>query len=369
MGCNMTYKKGLACIFILVLLGGCVSALAGAHGWTDTVVAGAGEDTGGIAIDTSSIKSLLSSVYAVSDETSKKLSGRIGALNEAVNQHFYKQKTYENLYGPFAFAFSGQFSDERIIRGKDDWLFYNPPPSDGDTVADYQGTNLLNDTELTNLAQNVTRQYDALRARGIRLVVMVVPNKHTVYERYMPGGYGPPAEMTRADQIVTYLKDQAGIPVVYPKEDLKGPRDTYQLYSKYGTHWNNLGAFVGEQCFLGELGLPQSSLDQYTVYYDGTVSTDSIADWGGMDGYYQDDLLAKIEYQGLYEDMNVLFVGDSFRTAIIPYIESDFAQAAIIHRFDYDTSYITQDEPDVVVLQAAERYVTSLGTFSFDLGE
>ena len=51
-----------------------------------------------------------------------------------------------------------------------------------------------------------------------------------------------------------YLKQNTDVRVVYAKQtEIDQKSEDYKLWYKYDTHWNNLGAFVGEQALRQEL--------------------------------------------------------------------------------------------------------------------
>ena len=70
---------------------------------------------------------------------------------------------------------------KKVVIGKDGWLFYNAAGTDGDPMADAAGTNYYTSEELAQVAASLTAARDKLEAEGRSFVLMVVPNKESIY--------------------------------------------------------------------------------------------------------------------------------------------------------------------------------------------
>lgn len=90
------------------------------------------------------------------------------------------------------------------------------------------------------------------------------PNKESVYAEYMPDSVRVYGSESRLDAALPELAAQ-GLPVYDMKPELLKEADTYQLYYKYDTHWNQIGSFIGSQAdctdFAWNLDTAQCSLD------------------------------------------------------------------------------------------------------------
>lgn len=76
-----------------------------------------------------------------------------------------------------------------------------------------------------------------MKERGIRFVMFEAPNKESVYAEYMPDSVRVYGSESRLDAALPELAAQ-GLPVYDMKPELLKEADTYQLYYKYDTHWN-----------------------------------------------------------------------------------------------------------------------------------
>ena len=72
---------------------------------------------------------------------------------------------------------------DKVIIGKDGWLFYNPAPTDldGEPLKDFNGENLYSPEELQIMASHLLSVRDTLQSRGQEFIVYIAPNKKSIY--------------------------------------------------------------------------------------------------------------------------------------------------------------------------------------------
>ena len=292
--------------------------------------------------------------------------------------------TLNNAIDYFIFRKS---TNTRVAIGSDNWLFYCDA-KDGDPIACYQGTNLLSKGKLRDITVNCLKQRDYLASLGKEFVIFIAPNKERVYSEHMPERYGMPAENYRALQIVDYLRKHTDLRIVYPYEDLIYAKSCINenLYYKTDTHWNSIGAYVGSKMLLQELEIEMPSLDseQITISayentagdlagFLGLVKQLEFADYNYIvEGYnnhnYEylgEEFNGAIACTAINADPRKLYViRDSFASAMIPYLGSQFNESYFRHRDLYTYDNFLSENPDVVVYETVERYISTLATFS-----
>ncbi len=129
---------------------------------------------------------------------------------------------------------------------------------------------------------------------GIKLYIMITPNKETIYgDKFLPDKVVKYSNYSRADQIVGYLHENTNISIVYPKKELTDAASVAQVWRKYDTHWNELGAFVASQSLLSALGYESRDLGNVEYTKNGKCSGD-LANMLGMVTKYSDDDIYKI---------------------------------------------------------------------------
>lgn len=265
-----------------------------------------------------------------------------------------------------------------VIIGKDGWLFLN-----GDNVIENYKRELVYSEEtieeIKKKYQDISMHYEQ---EGIRVVFMIIPNKEEIYgDDYLPDDINAQKnnQENRTDTLVSYLREEAGLEVIYPKEEFLKYKDDFQLYFKADTHWNLLGAYIAEQQLLeliygqrsyledenihkGELtyrisanldlanmiSLRKFLLDDYDYYIEEYPWTDNFESISGINGYSD----------------KVLFIGDSFYASMQPYLYRDFKDCKALVRGYYESSIVEEYEPDVVVIEVVERYAEQLKDFN-----
>lgn len=271
-----------------------------------------------------------------------------------------------------------------VIIGKDGWLFYDPAGSDGNPIADACGENDLTAAELEKCAANLTEIRDTLQSMGKEFVIVIAPNKGSLYGKsFLPGKYKT-AERTTADQVVSYLSENTDLTVVYPKAELqraieKNPE--YSFYYKTDTHWNELGGYIAARELLGTLKISLPELQELTVR--ATNNAGDLAQMMAMSKYLSYDEYYSVsgypgntDYQIEYpvennsqiircaasrnDSRSVFMIRDSFAYAMIPYISSQFNECFYVHADTYTPEYLAEVDPDIVVVEVVERYIRSL---------
>ena len=287
-------------------------------------------------------------------------------------------KKVDNSYFPL------RYSNDAIL-GRDDWLFYRGSNS----LGFYQGTNMMSQDELayyTALLQNLQTLCDE---KGIKLLFMILPNKEQMYAEHMPT-VTVETDYKRTEAFVDYVKQNSNVNIIFPQDELKAAKPYWRVYYKYDTHWNKAGAFIGTQEMYKALGLESTNLlylpvEETPRVYNGKPTGDLIS-IGGIDPSnltpdiehvitYKPDvevtLVAGSENNGEYHkttssignDLNMLFVGDSFRVNMLPYISKDFSNCLVAHR-DYHIGSAVFNEAlaktDYLVIETVERYDTAI---------
>lgn len=136
---------------------------------------------------------------------------------------------------------AGAGGSSEVIVGQEGWLFY----SGEGVIDDYRCTKPFQPEELAAWGKVLQERHDWLAARGIRYLVVVVPNKHTIYGRYLPPAVRKIGDESRLDQLAAHLQSHTTVEFVDIRPALFAADGTCRTYSKTDTHWNEFGAYVG----------------------------------------------------------------------------------------------------------------------------
>lgn len=291
--------------------------------------------------------------------------------NLPFKNQFVKLNSYINF-----FIFHDIYSD-RVLLGKDDWLFYRDV-NDGDPLACYQRTNLLTDKELLSYKEQLVNVRDRLKANGKDFVLMIPPNKEQIYAEFMPSNISVLGEISRADQLVEYINNNTDIKVVYPKQELLNYRSSYELYFKYDTHWNEIGSFIGAQQLMKLITAHRDNIESYKIDVGEKIDGD-LATMLNIQNLLPEDRELKIKnylneiepqkkvieniitYQSNSSlNKKILVLGDSFSTALEPYIAKLFKESCFISYKRLNPKELKGIDEDIFVLEVTERYLSGI---------
>lgn len=282
----------------------------------------------------------------------------------------FVEKPIDNSYFP------PKLAGDYVVFGRYNWLFYRG----NSTLSYYRGMNILPDQEMAGYLEVLQQLQDVCDNKGIRLCFMVIPNKEEVYAEYMPT-YQIADTFKRDQRFAAYVAENSNINFLYPLEELKAGKVCYDTYYQFDSHWNNAGGFLGAQALYKALDMPVTGFTDWNIKETVGTPTGLIAT-GGLDpAAYPEDHDYAIDYKpevqlinvegeksilcstGIYRawsdcgnDRKLVFLGDSFRIAMLPYLERDFAEICVAHRDEKQK--IKQDikEADVLVVSAVERF-------------
>lgn len=278
-------------------------------------------------------------------------------------------------------------TSENVVLGNDGWLFYT-----GDhTLEQMRGTDLFTPTALDRWIDTMETQRDWLAARGVPLLIVVVPNKERVYHEHLPASAGALAPITRLTQIEQRLAQrQSTLRLLDLTDALVAAKDDGQIYARRDTHWSGLGAFVGyleimrhlqpmlpqleplrpEQMDAVEFTYPAHDLDLmrmlglgfagkgetliYPLFHDTPAWTTARED-SAVDGKKRMRLTSTREHAP-----TAVWFHDSFSDTLAVYLNSTFSTVTMEEQagFRFDRALIEQAKPDVVVYEFVERFLT-----------
>ena len=314
-----------------------------------------------------------------------------------INEYPKNYEEYFNDYLPFKtelvklknlsdiFVFKNVFA-YRVLLGKNKWLI----DKDGNLNQKYMGIEryYFTENELETAKSNLIHFRDELKKKNIDFILMVCPDKQSVYSEFMPNYIKRKSTKNDTDIFVEYIKNNTDIKVVYPKEELLKYKNKYQLYYKYDTHWNNLGAYIGYAELMKSLNIYVDNIDDVNIkslngnerfnfdihhyndmanmlslsrlkYYndDKTYILSNYIIKNYETNYYISFLNFSYNSKSYNNENNIMIIRDSYTMNMLDYIATGFKQSEFIHIDGFKNENITEYKPDIVVFQSAEKYL------------
>jgi hypothetical protein len=278
-------------------------------------------------------------------------------------------------------------TNDQVVLGRDGWLFYG-----GDrTLEQMRGEDVFTSAALDHWIDHMEAQRDWLAARGIPLLVVVVPNKERVYHEYLPPSAGALARVTRLTQIEHRLAERrSSLQWLDLTDVLVAAKTDTRVYAKRDTHWSGAGAFKGYVEIMRSLqaGLPNleplhpQQMEDIAIAYPardldlmrmlglGLAGAGETLDYPLLRGTLpwtttrEDSVVQgkrRMRLTSTRADApNAVWFHDSFSDTLAVYLNSTFHTATLEEQagFRFDRALVEDAKPDVVVYEFVERFLT-----------
>lgn len=280
---------------------------------------------------------------------------------------------------------------DKVLLGKDGWLFF----TENRMVDSIRGVNPLSPEELAGVRRNLELRQTMLASFGVRYLLVLAPNKQSIYPEFLPDMVRPFVGPSRLDQIVTYMGLSSTVPILDLRPPLRKAGERELVYLTKDTHWNQRGAYVAYRSIMEVLGewfpalTPPLAEDAVVQTREPSVRGDladmlllkhlmseeapfvrvkepaAVADEAINSYLKQFDTRYSIDYQRPFArrspkgTLRAMVFRDSFFTDVLPFIAENFSQSVYFYEpFNEELFYkvmFRQMKPDVVIEEVIER--------------
>ncbi len=158
-----------------------------------------------------------------------------GGILEFEN-NFWGRKPLISYFTNFRLALGDRaFQDVFVSRGG--WL------SIPEHLNSYQRFGQTSPEALKKIQQKIQKLYQKLRAENITLILVIAPNKTTIYPDKLPSGQII-NKQSKLDALKNYLNKYGPPVLVDLRPALKQGRKKHDVYYRTNTHWNAYGSFI-----------------------------------------------------------------------------------------------------------------------------
>jgi hypothetical protein len=283
---------------------------------------------------------------------------------------------------------------DAVVAGRKNWLYLAEENPNLNVINDYRVITPLTSDQLGVWTQIFKERQDWLEANGIKYMLVIAPNKCSIYPEYLPKQFNRVRQRGKLDQMVEALQG-AGLDVLDLRPALLKAKDHLKLYYRTDTHWTPHGAFLAYQAMMARLKayFPEfqaAQSDDFTIISEpnllgglsymlalGDLFPESRITYTpkkphtarevtGTDvplNYFQP--LAVYETKDPSLPRAVIF-RDSFIHEIIPFLSEHFSRSVYVWPYPtdavqtraFDKKMILQEKPDIVIEEFVERYFT-----------
>lgn len=164
------------------------------------------------------------------------------SLSEGIEQfekNFWNRSTLIQAFNQSKLTLGDRVFPQVVI-GKDGWMEY----SGEGYLDDFQSAAPISAEKLSRTRQKINRLYQQLRDRNITLLIVIAPNKATIYPDKLPDEIQKINQRSYLDAFTDELQKN-GPPVLLDlRPALLNGRKKQDVYYRTNTHWNAYGAFI-----------------------------------------------------------------------------------------------------------------------------
>lgn len=313
-----------------------------------------------------------------------KLSAFPNEFNRYYADHFGFRDPFVKSYNFLKYTL-GDSPSNKVTLGKDGWLFLGSIKKGtkgyGDPMGDFRNINLYSKQQLEEFTAYLEFVQAWLAKKNIKYMLLITPNKHTIYSENIPNYISKLGEYSAMDQLISHLHANSTVPVLDLRDVLLRNKQNHQLYYKTDTHWNHYATELAQYEIMQEIEklFPNKvSPEHFEVKWDGESQKDGdlagfihvtslteeepkpiFAAYHGPKKIIKDTATKKIhECHNPECQLNVLAYRDSFFTDLIDYFSIKFKQSTYIKDWMTFTSLdkdIKEARPDIIIEQLVER--------------
>ena len=132
-----------------------------------------------------------------------------------LNDHMPAKTALVGSQSALELGLFGEMAQDKVVFGTSrPWLFNRS--EDGQPLETYKRTNLFSEEELDRISQNLSEMQQDFSDAGIRMVLMISPDKEQIYgDDYMPSSVAVLENEGRTEQLIGALgKTCPALPVV-----------------------------------------------------------------------------------------------------------------------------------------------------------
>lgn len=253
---------------------------------------------------------------------------------------------------------------KKVIAGQNGWYFYNSDEiGDGFLTKDWRGLIQYTDRELETIKSRIDQYYSYFEKQGIPFLIVIAPNKSTIYPEFMPKDITRVNPRTRMDQVIEYLETHSKYQILDVRPALSEAKKTYLTHYKTGTHWNNFGGFIAYQEIMKKFA---ESNPEFKPFDLSDFEIEIIPEKGrglarmmGLGDQMRDEQISfKLKSSAPKPKLfsRLILYSDSYFEFFLPFFLQHFDRVRRVKSGTIPIPAKYEQKPDAVILEVAERY-------------
>ncbi len=326
------------------------------------------------------------------DEISLKNFDSTDSFKQYFDAHLFKKQGAETYYTKLFLGLGISPDEEIAILGKEGFLFI---ANSNDRELDaFRGLREFDDSHYSLAVERLNGLVNYFEGNGIDFLLMIPPDKTTVYHDYVPKritrtGITPREvfmERVREAGLDEYVLDMT--PILLEARESVGPTLEDYLYYKGDSHWNDFGGYAGFKGYLAHENI-KNFPDYEEISIEPFYSTPDLAgliravDFEDsevsvifdpvLSSYEEIKLTQNSDWRALFlmknenalYDKTVFLLRDSFAFAQLDYFSALYSEVYVVHYYHVlldenvgELEKMIEDyDPDEVILEIVERRI------------
>jgi len=252
--------------------------------------------------------------------------------------------------------------------------------------------------ELDALVESIVSQERLVAGRGIHFLLVVAPDKESIYPDFLPLDLPAARPVSRLDVLLGRLRSE-GVAVVDLRPVLRAERGassrfrSWPLYHRTDSHWNELGALLGARAVLSELRTRFGAVhvpedDEVQVFTQEAGGGDLARLEGLQDAAHETMVRARVSGGCLFDPFDghppsnaesrlldphtlecpgapigrVVVLHDSMMFGMTQFLAPAFRHSIWMPTQKLDPALLGPETPDVVIREVVERFVWEHGS-------
>jgi alginate O-acetyltransferase complex protein AlgJ len=135
----------------------------------------------------------------------------------------------------------------KVVLGRDGWLYL------AESMDEYRGIRRLPFATIQKWLQEFKAKKAFFESRNIKYLVVIAPNKETVYPEFLPTNIRQIQNKLYIDDLMNAWPADSRLNILDLREPLASAKSTGRLYLKTDSHWNQLGAALASDAIINRL--------------------------------------------------------------------------------------------------------------------
>ena len=311
-------------------------------------------------------------LMTISDVKQKNIKKTFSKLNNFFNDNYAFRKTFLLTHNLIMYFIFKSPPTRQVIFGKDGWIFYQT----GNIIEKYQGIFSLDIDKIDKFIEIQKERKKWLKSKGIEYVLVIAPNKSTIYPEKLPS-WVKKKNINSIDLIIDKIRSTTEINVIDGKFLIKEKKN-HPIYLSTETHWTDTAAFLVYQKLMKIIKkmIPSTpdhfKIEEMKILKHKMGGGDTTIYLGLQEIMKLEIDLVRLKYKPNFkiietdgrthtyynensENYNIVVFADSFGGAWTHYLGEHFKYVRWNQTYGFDINDIYRYKPKVVIAEYAER--------------